>query len=222
MRVGIVGILHESNTFIDWPTSFDQFEADVCVDGEAVRDAFEHSPHEVGGFFAGLESEGIEAVPIGVCRATPFGIMTSSCAEVLRLTLAFQTLAATNVDGVLAAAHGAACAESHRDFDGYWLGQLRSWIGRDRPLIATLDLHANLSQQMVDAVDALIGYRSNPHIDQRERGIEAARLIARTLRGEVKPTMAAAFPARGDQHRRATHFRAALRSTVRFGGRPTA
>jgi microcystin degradation protein MlrC len=61
------------------------------------------------------------------------------------------------------------------------------------PMIATLDLHANVSAAMVEACDALIAYRSNPHLDQRQRGLEAARLMVRTLKGEVKPTMAASL-----------------------------
>jgi microcystin degradation protein MlrC len=67
-------------------------------------------------------------------------------------------------------------------------------VGPDLPIMGTLDAHANLSEQMVDACDAWVAYRTNPHLDQRERGIEAANLIVRTVRGEIRPTMAAAFP----------------------------
>jgi microcystin degradation protein MlrC len=62
------------------------------------------------------------------------------------------------------------------------------------PCIATLDPHGNLSTAMVDACDAIIAYRSNPHLDQQQRGREAALLMAATLRGEVQPTMAASLP----------------------------
>ncbi len=87
------------------------------------------------------------------------------------------------------------CGQSQaRDGDGYWLAQLRSHVGKELPIIGTLDAHANLSQQMVDACQALVAYRTNPHLDQRERGMEAARLMVRTVRGEIRPTMAASFP----------------------------
>jgi microcystin degradation protein MlrC len=62
------------------------------------------------------------------------------------------------------------------------------------PIIGTLDPHANLSSLMIEATDALIAYRSNPHLDQRARGRDAALLMARTLRGEVRPTQVAQFP----------------------------
>jgi microcystin degradation protein MlrC len=78
--------------------------------------------------------------------------------------------------------------------DGFWLREVRSRVGPKIPIVGTLDLHANLSEAMVRATDALIAYRTNPHLDQRERGLEAARLMARILRGEVQPTQAAAFP----------------------------
>jgi microcystin degradation protein MlrC len=95
---------------------------------------------------------------------------------------------------VLVAPHGAAVAENAPDMDGAWLRELRSRVGPQIPIVGTLDLHANLTDAMVRATDALIAYRTNPHLDQRERGREAARLMARILRNEVRPTQAAAFP----------------------------
>jgi microcystin degradation protein MlrC len=67
-------------------------------------------------------------------------------------------------------------------------------VGRNIPVVMTLDLHANISERMIANTDAAITYRSNPHLDQRERGIEAARLLAATLRGEVQPVQAVETP----------------------------
>jgi len=104
-------------------------------------------------------------------------------------------VAATNkLDGILVAPHGAAVSQSAADADGYWLSKMREQVGSDLPIIGTLDAHANLSQAMIQACNALVAYRTNPHLDQRARGIEAATLMVRTLRGEVRPTMAACFP----------------------------
>jgi microcystin degradation protein MlrC len=79
--------------------------------------------------------------------------------------------------------------------DGSWLRELRSRVGPRLPVVGTLDLHANLTEAMVRATNALVAYRTNPHLDQRERGQEAARLLGRMLRGEIRPTQEAAFPA---------------------------
>jgi microcystin degradation protein MlrC len=194
MRVGIIGLQHESNTFLPTPTTIDNFRQVHLLSGDEVRTAYGSSHHELGGFFAGLAEEQIEAVPIFAAWAMPSGTITSATFDELRSRLWSALDSAGHIDGLLVAAHGAAVCESHRDMDGAWLSELRERVGASLPIIGTLDPHANVSTQMVAAVDALIAYRTNPHLDQRDRGIEAARLMARTLRGEVRPVVSAAFP----------------------------
>ena len=194
MRVAIIAFLQESNTFIDGVTTRRHFEEDLIAQGEAVRQVLSGAEHEVGGFFETLAEEGIEAVPVFAARAYPFGVITAGTFDALVDELLTALRAAGEIDGVLAAPHGATVAENHPDADGWWLSRVRDAIGPNKPLIATLDPHANLSAAMVQATDALIAYQTNPHLDQRETGRRAARLMARTLRGEVKPTQAAVFP----------------------------
>jgi microcystin degradation protein MlrC len=194
VRVGIVALLQESNTFIDGRTTLEHFEQDVLCDGEEVRRRFEGTHHEVGGFFQGLDKAGIDAVPIFAARALPYGMLTTEAFETLLVRMDAALAQAGPLDGLLVAPHGATVCESIPDVDGCWLEMLRGRVGPRVPIIGTLDLHANLSPRMVAACNALIAYRTNPHLDQRERGLEAARLMAQTLRGEVRPTMAAAYP----------------------------
>ncbi|MFM9116852.1 MAG: M81 family metallopeptidase [Planctomycetota bacterium] len=193
-RVGIIALLHESNTFLSQPTTLELFQQSTLVTGNAVRDVFAGTFHEVGGFFAGLEEQGLEAVPLFAARTMPYGAITAETMETLLRMIREQLAAAGPLDGLLVAPHGATVSERELDADGYWLEKVRGWVGKELPIIGTLDAHANLSPRMVSACEALIAYRSNPHLDQRERGMEAARLLARQLRGEVRPTMAAAFP----------------------------
>ncbi|MBI3837732.1 MAG: M81 family metallopeptidase, partial [Planctomycetia bacterium] len=195
MRVGIIGLQHESNTFLGAPTTWEHFEQGALLRGQAIRREYGAAHHEVGGFFQGLEAEGIEAVPIFFAWALPGGRVTAPTLNKLLSAILLELKAAGSLDGLLVAPHGAAVAEGCADMDGFWLRELRSRVGPQTPIVGTLDLHANLSQAMVRATDALIAYRTNPHLDQRERGMEAARLMARILRGEVQPTQAAAFPA---------------------------
>lgn len=194
MRIGIIALLQESNTFIAQPTTLAHFEQDMLLEGEAIRDRLAGSHHEVGGMLHALEDLRVEAVPLFAARAFPFGrIDTATAHELIRRM--FAALEHTrNLDGLLVAPHGATVSEPWPDFDGYWLTELRKKLGPEVPIIGTLDPHGNLSPAMVAACDALISYRTNPHMDQRARGIDAARLIVRTVRGELKPTMAAAFP----------------------------
>lgn len=200
MRIGIVGLLHESNTFVRKRTTWEHFEQDLLLTGEAVREKLAGAPHEIGGFFQGIAAARgelgipVEAVPVFAARALPFGPIAGETFERL-LALLFERLEFSGpLDGLLVAAHGAAVSESQPDADGDWLHRLRKRLGPQVPIICTLDLHANLSDRMVAACDAIIAYRSNPHLDQAERGREAARLIVQTAAGEVRPTMAAARP----------------------------
>ena len=193
MRVGVIAIQHESNTFLPTPTTLDLFRALHVLAGSAIRPVYDRSHHEVGGFFEGLDEAGIEAVPIFAASVLPSGTITAATCDTL-LESMFALLAASGpLDGLLVAPHGAAVSDIERDFDGLWLSLLRAKVGDRMPIIGTLDPHANVSPRMVEACNALIAYRTNPHLDQRARGVEAARLMARTLRGEVRPTMGACF-----------------------------
>lgn len=193
-RVGIVALQHESNTFLSGPTTLAHFERDLLAEGEAVRAKLAGTHHEVAGFFAGLAAEGVEAVPVFAARALPFGAIIADAADELVRRLLAAVDCAGRLDGWLAAPHGAAVAENHPDFDGHWLTLLRERVGKGVPVVGTLDLHANLSPKMVAACDALIAYRTNPHLDQMERGIEAAALVSSAVRQELRPVAAACFP----------------------------
>ena len=194
MRVGILSLLQESNTFVSGSTTLQHFADDLLLEGESVRTALSGAHHEVGGFLAGLEQQGLSAVPLFAARALPYGAMDAQTFAELMSRMFQQVALAGPLDGYLVAPHGATVSNSYPDVDGYWLARLRAEVGALIPIIGTLDLHANLSPMMVDATDALIAYRSNPHVDQFERGREAAVLMSRSLKGEVTPVQRAVFP----------------------------
>jgi microcystin degradation protein MlrC len=194
MRVGIIGLQHESNTFQPQATTWEHFEQGALLAGRDIHREYGAAHHEIGGFFQGLDEEGIQAVPVFFAWAMPGGPVSARTLDRLLQAMLDQLKIAGQLDGVLVAPHGAAVSENRLDMDGAWLRELRSRVGPQIPIVGTLDLHANLSQEMLHATDALIGYRTNPHLDQRQRGQEAARLIARMLRGEAHPTPAAVTP----------------------------
>ena len=197
MRVGILSLIHESNTFSHTPTTLDLFRRDGILTGEAVADNFRGGFHEISGFLDGLEDAGLDAVPLFYASTPPSGRITRDTCDAL-IDLMFEQFAGAGpLDGLLVAPHGANAGEGadYHDLDGYWLSRLRREAGPDLPIICTIDPHANLSPRMIAACDATIAYRTNPHLDQKQRGLEAASLMARTLSGEVRPVQAAAFPA---------------------------
>ena len=127
--------------------------------------------------------------------AMPGGYVTAEALDAMLDIILKGLDGAGRLDGLLLAPHGAGVSELHPDMDGHWLSAVRAKVGRSIPMICTIDPHANLTQKMIDACDATIAYRSNPHLDQKQRGLEAAALMGRTLRGEIHPVQAAAFPA---------------------------
>ena len=94
------------------------------------------------------------------------------------------------VDGALLDLHGAMVVEGINDGDDHVIEVVRAYLGPDRPIIVTQDLHGNHTRARVAAADALVGFDTFPHVDMAERGVEAAEIIARTVRGEFRPCMA--------------------------------
>lgn len=194
MRVGIICFQHESNTWSARPTGMDEFQEVILTRGPAMEENYRGSFHEVAGFYETLREEGLEPVGILSAKAKPQGKVTAETYDAIWKMIAEEMQKAGDLDGLLVAPHGAGVAENHPDMDGSWLTEVRAHYGPDLPIVCTLDPHANLSEAMIASCNATIAYQCNPHTDHKERGVEAARLMARTLRGEVKPVQAGAFP----------------------------
>jgi microcystin degradation protein MlrC len=190
-RIGIAGVLHESNTWLAVPTTYEHFEAASVTAGGALIERWRGAFHEIGGF---LEGAAADAVPLFAAYAVPGGALTAECFARLLARLMEELEAALPLDGLLIALHGATVADSFPDADGEILRRLRARLGAGFPIVATFDLHANVSQRMASESTILIGYRTNPHLDQRERGMEAAALMARIVRGEIMPVQALETP----------------------------
>lgn len=189
-RVALMGIYHESNTFVPSATTGEDFRRGQYLSGAAIRAEYQEAHHEIGGMLEVLDREGIEVLPILYASATPGGTITAATSDQLLADLCAGLEKVLPVDACLVVPHGAAVAEEFRDLDGHWLGEVRKMVGEAIPIIGTLDLHANVSQQMVAATNALVAYRENPHVDMRQRGVEAATLLVDQLKGRITPVQA--------------------------------
>ncbi len=192
MRIAVGGIMHESNTFNHRLTTLGAFRVQR---GDELVKWWRDSPHEVGGFIAGGARFGYEILPTLMAQATPGGMVTREAFERLTRELLEGLARAPHLDGLLLALHGAMVSEAHSDADGEALRRLREQVDADFPIVVTHDFHANVSQQVVELSTALIIYKSYPHLDHRERGLQAASVIARTIKGEIKPVQALVKPA---------------------------
>ena len=189
--LAIGGIMHESNTFNPIPTDSGAFSQTFA--GNLVR-VWGESHHEMGGFIQGAETHGYTTYPTLMAAATPAGRVTDDAFNRLTEIFIQHLKAAPKHEGLLLALHGAMVVESYPDGDGEVLRRLRDAFGSDYPIVVTLDQHANVSEQMVADSTALVIYKTTPHIDQRQRGLQAAELMMRILRDEIAPTQALAKP----------------------------
>jgi microcystin degradation protein MlrC len=193
MTIAAAELSHETNTFSVVSTGMAAFERVGLRRGAEISQALRHSATSFAGFFDAAERHGVLLIPIMAVWATPSGMVDG---ETLRSLVGeiVQGIASSRPDGVLLALHGAMVCDFDDDADGWVLEQVREAVGPEVPIVATLDLHANISQRMVDLADLLIGYDTYPHVDQRERAREAAELLVRLVRREIQPTCALVKP----------------------------
>jgi len=194
MRIAVAGFMHESNTFSEVPTTLQSYR-DANLDyGTDLVPRWKDAHHEMGGFLEGGERSGFEVVPILMAQATPSGPLTEEAYETIFGDIVKGLRKAGPVDGLLLALHGAMVCQAHQDADGETLERLRRELGPNFPIGVTLDMHANISQRAIESPTFTITYRSNPHVYQRYRGLECADILARTVRGEVRPVQAMRKP----------------------------
>jgi microcystin degradation protein MlrC len=194
LRIAIGGLMHESNTFAGAPTTLAAFESAGLETGAGIAARWGKAHHEVGGFFEGSSRWGFEPVPALMGWATPAGPLTADTYQTLVERLIASLRACEPFDAALIALHGAMVAAGQADADGATLARVRALVGPDRPLVATLDYHGNVSQLMVESTTAIVAYQTYPHIDQRQRGFQASGIAALAARGTIRPTQALAKP----------------------------
>lgn len=193
MRILTGGILHETSTFAAGTTTLRDFETGRgLLRGAEMFDKFRGANLCPGGFLEGAEAHGFALVPLLWTFATPSGLIERAGYDALKNEFldALRRERAQGVDGVLLDLHGAMVVDGIEDADADILAAVRATVGENVPVMVTTDLHSNHSAARIAACDAIIGYDTFPHVDMAERGREAADLIVRTLRGEVRPVSA--------------------------------
>ena len=191
MRVAIGQLWQETNTFNPLATTRRDFEEFGIVRGSQIVEQF-HDTNELGGFIQSLGRWPEKPEIVGLVRlpAWPSGRATEETFSWLREELVTAIRQDLPVDAVLLALHGAMVADRHPDVEGEILMAIRGLLGPATPLVATLDLHANVTDRMVRAADALVLYHTAPHVDVFETGLRAAELLRRVLVEGARPVTA--------------------------------
>jgi microcystin degradation protein MlrC len=189
-RIAVGAFLHETNTFAPTKATYDDFVHGggwpAMALGANVLKVMRNINSGLAGFFEQAEANGWEMLPTISCGASPSAHVTEDAFERIVKVMIKGIKAAGQLDAVYLDLHGAMVTEHLDDGEGEILARVRSIIGDDLPLVVSLDLHANVTPQMVEHADALIAYRAYPHIDMADTGRAAAKHLALLLNTKQK------------------------------------
>ena len=193
LRVAILGLMLESNRFAPVITEEDYLKRVYLAGDEILEDLYSPDPKlptEIRGFRAEMDSRGDwQPVPILVGLVEAGGPLDHAFFETAMQEIRSRLTAALPLDAVYISNHGAMITTENTDPDGEIFAAVRQIVGPDVPVVATLDLHGNVSERMVDSVNAVVAYQTNPHVDMLERGRDAASILHELFTG-MKPEVA--------------------------------
>lgn len=185
-KVAILGLHLEANSFAP-PAEKEDFLAECWEEGERITELARRTsnlPLEVPGFYARMDETGPwTPVPVIMAAAQPNGRVRQAVFDEFMDIVERRLTAALPMDAVYVCSHGGSAATGDDDNDGTLVVRVREIVGAGVPIVVTHDLHCSVSERLVDAADALVAYRTNPHVDHRERAAEAADLLRLMLGG---------------------------------------
>ncbi|WP_051090036.1 M81 family metallopeptidase [Trinickia symbiotica] len=183
MRVLVSGFRHETNTFALARASYERFErGEGGVPMKRGAGLFELCELNLpmGGAISALTQRGHAVIPSIWAEAIPSAYVTEDAYERIATEIV-EAVRSSHPDGIYLDLHGAMVAEHYDDGEGELLGRVRAAIGDRVPVVASLDLHANVTERMLEHADALLAYRTYPHIDMAETGHRIARMLCELM-----------------------------------------
>ena len=187
MRIAALGFHHETNTFQSVKTDYDSFADYEFLRGSQIADRHATSKFTLAGYFQSAQKFEFDLVPLLWAFTGPTGTITKDAFDRIATEMIDMLKENGPWDGVLLAQHGAAVSDEYPDMDGEISRRVREVVGLETPVVMTLDLHSNITQDQVDNTDAIVAFRTNPHLDPVERAVEASDILVKTIRGEVRP-----------------------------------
>ena len=198
MRLAFARIAQETNTLSPLSTTLDDFQATHFHRGAALMDLCVPGGSELPGFLADAELSGFvrcarreaDLVPLMSAWAVPSGPLTRGTLDELLSLLEGELRQAGRLDGLYLSLHGAMGARDCVDAEAEILERVRDVVGPRVPVVVSLDLHAQVTQRLIDAIDGLVAYHTNPHRDHADTGRRAGRLLLDIAAGRARPTLA--------------------------------
>ena len=186
-RVLCAVMSHETNTFSKDPTDLQAFRKRDYILGNEIPGARRGTRSAFGGSFEAADKYGWQLLHPILASANPSGTVTEEAFENIVGLIVGAVDQSGGIDGALLHLHGAMVAEGHEDAEGELLRRLRAKVGPTGPITVTLDLHGNITPLMAETANALVGFKTYPHIDQYERAWQAADILERAMNGEIEP-----------------------------------
>ena len=187
MRIPVLGISHETNTFSIVPATYEEFESTGILRGEEIFDKFRDAQYTISGYLQAADELGFELVPLMYAVTGPIGTITKEAYDRLTAEMFGMLRDQGPWDAVLISNHGAAVSEEFPDMDGEFCRAVREIVGPDMRVGVTLDMHGNVSKPVVEHTDVCLVWRTNPHLDPKVRGRKTADLVVRAAKGEIDP-----------------------------------
>jgi len=183
----IAGFQHETNTFGVTQATYEDFlEADGwpgLLEGEAVITGTRGINLPLAGFIEAAQAPDINLIPIVWASAEPSGYVTDDAFERISHQILEGIRNSPSLDGIYLDLHGAMVTQSHQDGEGELLARIRHLTGDDLPIVASLDLHANVTPRMMSHISAFCIFRTYPHIDMAQTGARCYPILREMLSG---------------------------------------
>ena len=192
MRIAICEFGNETNGFRKGISTFQTLSSAGWMEAETLLDRFRNSNSFIGGAIKAAEEAGdVVLVPISSLRTSPGPIIADEAADYIHRHIAEELAAVKDcIDGIYFVLHGGGYTESHDSLEIETVKTLRSVVGDKMPIVASLDLHGNIQQRLLDMTQGLFGIKENPHTDLSVTGYRAMQCLIRILKGESHPQMA--------------------------------
>lgn len=182
-KVGVAFFYHESHSFTPMITNIEHFKNEAYLTGQDIIGHYLGTKTEVGGFIDFLQNkeDTVEIVPLLCAAAVPSGIVTKETYKKIEDEMLKVIKDSMPLDGILLALHGAMVVEEIPDPEEKLLKEIRKVVGEKIPIATTLDLHANLSETILDYTPLHYGFKTYPHVDMYEQGLKAAQALYNCL-----------------------------------------
>lgn len=190
MKIMITAFGQETNTFSKDRLEFNQFLPNGWLKAETLIQNFTGTKSYLGGAIAACNDFGIGIIPLDSMEIDGGPMMTANCLNTCIEHLCGQIkLNYKNSDGLFIAMHGAGSGEGIQDLESYVLFKVREITGNDFPIMCSLDIHANVTPEMLKLSDGLFSIKKFPHTDMQETAYLAVKTLIRTIKKEIKPVM---------------------------------